>query len=509
MPRYKPVDRSPRFLPVVLSEQIVPGSFEFTLDHLVDHELDFSELDARFRNDETGASAYDPRVMLKIVLLGYCRGLTSSRSIERACQQNVQFMAISGDSAPSYTHIAKFVRELGPQIRPLFHQVLMTCDRLELIGREMFAIDGVKLPANASKERSGTHEELMHRARRLDKAAAKILELHRLQDQSTQPEPLDARRQAQIEAIAREAQRTREFVASTPTRKNRKGKELKANVTDNDSAKMATSKGVIQGYAAQAAVDSMRQVIVAADVLGSGCEQAALLPMIERAAPVSDADTLVTADAGYHSNENILALRAKGIAALIADNQMRKRDERFAARAKHKAAPDPLHDKRASTEQPIKLFRPQDFQYDPSTNTCVCPAGKALYSNGSSCTTQGRKHHRFTGSVSSCGPCELRARCLRHPERTKVRQVAFFAKGQPSPHEATELMKRAIDSPKGRQLYSQRIGTVEPVFANIRHNKRMNRFTLRGLAKVNTQWHLFCLVHNIEKIAGARRRACR
>jgi hypothetical protein len=84
--------------------------------------------------------------------------------------------------------------------------------------------------------------------------------------------------------------------------------------------------------------------------------------------------------------------------------------------------------------------------------------------------------------------------------------VAFFAKGQASPHEATELMKRAIDSPKGRQLYSQRIGTVEPVFANIRHNKRMNRFTLRGLVKVNTQWHLFCLVHNIEKIAGAQRR---
>jgi transposase len=509
MPRYKPVDRSPRFLPVVLSEQIVPGSFEFTLDHLVDHELDFSELDARFKNDETGASAYDPRVMLKIVLLGYCRGLTSSRSIERACQQNVQFMAISGDSAPSYTHIAKFVRELAPQIQPLFKQVLMTCDRLELIGREMFAIDGVKLPANASKERSGTHEELTHRARRLDKAAAKILELHRLQDQSTQPEPLDARRQAQIEAIAREAQRTREFVASTPKRKNRKGQEVKANVTDNDSAKMATSKGVIQGYAAQAAVDAMHQVIVAADVLGSGSEQLALLPMIEQAAPVREADTLMTADAGYHSNENIEALRAKGVAALIADNQMRKRDERFAEQARHKAAPDPLYDKRANTDQPIKLFRPQDFEYDPLTNTCRCPAGKTLYSNGSNCTTQGRVHHKFTGSVSNCVPCDLRDRCLRHPERTKVRQVAFFAKGQPSPHEATELMKRAIDSPKGRQLYSQRIGTVEPVFANIRHNKRMNRFTLRGLAKVNTQWHLFCLVHNIEKIAGAQRRGCR
>ena len=88
MPRYKPVDRSPRFLPVVLSEQIQPGTFEFALDRLVDNELDLSALDARFCNDETGASAYDPRVMLKIVLLAYSRGLVSSRSIERACMQN-------------------------------------------------------------------------------------------------------------------------------------------------------------------------------------------------------------------------------------------------------------------------------------------------------------------------------------------------------------------------------------------------------------------------------------
>ena len=81
MARYKAIDRSPRFLPVVLSEQIQPGTFEFTLDWLVDNELDLSGLDARFNNDETGAPAYDPRVMFKIVLLAYSRGLISSRSI--------------------------------------------------------------------------------------------------------------------------------------------------------------------------------------------------------------------------------------------------------------------------------------------------------------------------------------------------------------------------------------------------------------------------------------------
>jgi transposase len=145
------------FIPVMLSEQIQPGTFEFALDHLVDHELDLTRLDARFNNDETGASAYDPRVMRKIVLLAYSRGLISSRKIEQACEQNVLFMAISGDSRPSFTHIARFVRELGTEVQALFTQVLTVCDRLGLIGKTMFAIDGVKLPANASKERSGTH----------------------------------------------------------------------------------------------------------------------------------------------------------------------------------------------------------------------------------------------------------------------------------------------------------------------------------------------------------------
>ena len=257
MARYKPVVRDGVFLPVILAEQIQPGTFEFALDHLIDHELDLSALDAKFNNDDTGASAYDPRVMLKIVQLAYSRGLISSRKIEQACSQNVLFIAISGDSQPSYTHIAKFVRELGNEVQTLFSQVLLTCDRVGLIGKTMFAIDGVKLPANASKERSSTHAELAHRAARLDKAAAKIIAAHQAQDEHGHID-LDAQRQRRIEELQREAQATRDFIARAPKRLNPKGQELKTNVTDPDSAKMATSKGVIQGYAAQAAVDTMR-----------------------------------------------------------------------------------------------------------------------------------------------------------------------------------------------------------------------------------------------------------
>jgi transposase len=209
MARYKPVERGGTFIPVVLSEQIQPGTFEFALDHLIDHELDLGALDARFNNDDTGASAYDPRVMLKIVLLAYSRGLISSRKIEQACTQNVLFMAISGDSQPSFTHIAKFVRELGSEVQSIFSQVLLTCDRMGLIGKTMFAIDGVKLPANASKERSGTHAELMHRAARLEKAAARIIALHQAQDEHGD-NTIDEQRQRRIEELQREAQATRD-----------------------------------------------------------------------------------------------------------------------------------------------------------------------------------------------------------------------------------------------------------------------------------------------------------
>lgn len=494
MARYKPIERSGMFIPVVLSEQIQPGTFEFALDHLVDHELDLSALDAKFNNDHTGASAYDPRVMLKIVLLAYSRGLISSRKIEQACAQNVLFIAISGDSQPSFTHIAKFVRELGDEVQALFTQVLMTCDRVGLIGKTMFAIDGVKLPSNASKERSGTHAELSHRAARLDKAAARIVALHQAQDEQGDT-GIDARLR-RIEELQREAQATRDFIARSPKRLNRKGQELKTNVTDPDSAKMVTSKGVIQGYAAQAAVDSAHQVIVAADVIGSGSEQAMLLPMIDKAT-LRQAHTLITADAGYHSNANVQALHERNIPAMVADNGMRQRDERI-DNAHHKEQGDALHDK--TRIQTVKLFRPQDFRFDDD-HTATCPAGQTLTSNGRTYGQRGLRFERYEARAEDCAACRLRNQCLRNPKATRGRQLARFEPKQPDADDPSKRMRQAIDSTQGRRLYSQRIATVEPVFANIRHHKRMSRFTLRGTVKVSTQWHLYCLVHNIEKIA--------
>lgn len=502
MARYKAIDLSPRFLAVDLEKQLLPGSFAHAVHHLLENDFDLSGFDVRYRNDETGASAYPPGMLLKIILCAYAEGVVSSRGIERLCREHVTFIALSGDSAPHFTTIAAFVSGLGNDVTRLFAQVLYLCDRQGLIGRQMFAIDGVKLPSNASKAKSGTRADFTRQAEKLEAAAKAMLARHREND-SLPIEPALAEKASQHAArLDQEATQLRCWLSEHPSdRKGRKGTIRKSNRTDNESAKMATSKGVIQGYCGVAAVDSTHQIIVEAQAHGTGSEQELLLPVVRAARPMATDDTLYTADAGYHSESNLKALAEENIPALIADTGMRKRDERFKDQEKYKALPDPLYDK-AHPKKKARTYRPSDFTYDPDTGTCICPASKTLYQNGSNCVHNGYVSTKFSGALRDCVPCDHRTKCLRTPEETKVRQVSFFrGKADATKVSYTDLMKRAIDSEEGRRRYGQRFATVEPVFGNLRHNKRLNRFTLRGQKKVDTQWKLFCLVHNIEKLA--------
>ena len=184
---------------------------------------------------------------------------------------------------------------------------------------------------------------------------------------------------------------------------------------------------------------------------------------------------------------------------------MRQRDARFATQARHQQAPDPLHDKTrasATTTRPATTFAPSEFTDDPVARTCVCPAGKALYRKGQSRIVNGYVSEQFRGTVRDCVACPLRARCLRTPDTTRVRNVAFIRERVvPKAETASARMRARIDTEAGRARYGGRCGAVEPVFGNLRHNKRLSRFTLRGRAKVDGQWQLFCLVHNIEKLA--------
>jgi transposase len=504
MARYKHINTDPRFLAVDLAQQLLPGTFEHALNHLLDHAVDLSPFDARFRNDETGATAYPPAMLLKVVLFAYSQGIVSSRGIARACAEHVTFIALSGDTRPHFTTIAHFVSTLGEDIAHVFAAVVAICDRQGLIGREMFAIDGVKLPSNASKQRSGTRADYARQATKLEAATTAMVQRHRAADALPTEPDLAAKAAQRITRLDRDAAQLRDWLAAHPAdRRGPTGGIRKSNRTDNDSAKMATSKGVIQGYTGVAAVDAQHQIIVEAQAHGTGSEQELLLPVVEAMQGLLAPTSLITADAGYHSAANLQQLATRGIDALIADPAMRTRDARFATQALHHAAPDPLHDK-SGAPAPASVYQPDDFTYDATARTCVCPAGKSLYRKGQALSINGYVAESFRGAKRDCGPCALRAQCLRTPDTTPVRSVAFFrGRADAKAESHTARMRARIDTPEGRAQYGQRFATVEPVFGNVRYNKGLDRFTLRGRIKVDAQWKLYCLVHNIEKLARA------
>jgi transposase len=501
MPRYKRVDMSPRLLAVDLSRQVLPGSFEFALTRLIDHHLSLSAFESRFRNDQVGAPAYPPAVLLKIVLLAYSKGLIHSRDIEAACRENVVFMAVSGDSHPHFTTIAHFVSASAEAIAQLFTQVLMVCQRQGLVGREMFAIDGVKLPSNASKAKSGTRADFLREAAKMRAQVRKMIERHRSRDQCDTAEEPREREARHSERLAREAERIQRWLEDNPQdRRGANNNVRQSNRTDNESAKMATEKGVIQGYTAVAAVDDKHQIIVQAQAHGVGQEQELLLPMVEALQPMLGEHSVIGADAGYYSKLNVEALEERALRACIPDPNYRSRDPRYAGQQRHKDKPDALWDKRKRPKANA-LFRPEQFSVAEDFSHCICPAGKRLYRNGRHHNLRGFEALKFTGTKRDCTHCPLRSRCLRHPELTPVRQVAIFLRKVIVEH-AVERMKKLVDSEPGKRLIAQRFATVEPVFANLRFNKALNRFTLRGRHKVDGQWKLYCLVHNIEKLAN-------
>ena len=122
-------------------------------------------------------------------------------------------------------------------------------------------------------------------------------------------------------------------------------------------------------------------------------------------------------------------------------------------------------------------------------------AGRDLVANG-------LVAEHLRGATRDGAPCALGAQCLRTPEKTVTRQVAFFrGRAEHAPETHTARMNATIDAPAGRAHYAQRFGAVEPVFANVRYNNGLDRFTLRGRPEVDGQWKRFCLVHHIEQLA--------
>jgi transposase len=490
MAKYKHYDYSQRILvPVSLEEQLMPGTLEFAIHTLVETRIDMSIFEHRYNNDETGRWAYDPKILLKIVLLGYARGLISSRKIERACWENVTFMALTCEQCPDHSTIAAFVSSMHEE-----RNVLLVCDEEGLLGGTMFALDGSKLPSNASKEWSGTVSDLRKKQEKIEKKVEHLLkqqvEADKRDDADEKSESSSGllNREKQIERLKKKAQQIEKFLKENGAKIGRRGKEIKSNITDNDSATMFTSHGTIQGYNGQALVDAKEQVIVHAEAFGEGQDHHHIAPMVDGAKENMEAvghgadyfeGKKLAADSNYHSPPNLNKCEEEDLDAYIP-----KRDPRFATQKRHGSK---------KTER----FGLEDFQHNEVTDKYICPQGKALKRWGKEEVLDGVIYKRYAAARNDCKVCEVRLRCIKGQ---KSKQKHLRVPVGRVPGSPIQVMAEKIDTEQGRDIYNKRIGIVEPVFANIRFQKRLDRFWLRGKTKVNIQWLLYCMVHNIGKI---------
>jgi transposase len=500
MAKYKPYNFDQLvMIPISLEDQLEPGTLEYTINELVEKNIDLSVFEGRYQNDDTGATAINPKVLLKVILFAYSRGMISSRQIERACGENILFMALSCGYRPDHSTIAHFVSSMQKEIESIFSNILLVCVELDLLGGTHFSLDGVKLSSNASKECSGTFKELKRKRDKLQDKLQQVLAEHIRADAQERPE--SEKRLKQVKRLQHQVERLSEFLQEQKPKVGKGRKEIQSNVTDNQSAKMPTSHGVIQGYNAQALVDAKHQIIVHAEAFSSQ-DHENLAPMIAGAKKNIQAvgedenyfeGKQITADSNYHSYTSLALCKAEGLDAYIPDIQFRKRDERFAQQQRFK---DGIHPRKRPAKKEAK-FTSADFLFDQSKRAFVCPHGKVLSCNAHGHRIRHRVYDIYRTRQEDCASCPLRLKCLSKPHMLR-KYLVIPTESQPAT--LVDEMKAKIDSPQGRLIYARRLAIVEPVFANIRIQKRLDRFTLRTKSKVDVQWKLFTLVHNIGKI---------
>lgn len=345
-------------------EDFVPGDHlsRFVVS-LVRESLDLRAIHAAY-SGEKGQPPYDPTMMVALLLYAYAVGLYSSRRIARACAERTDFLMIVALDAPDFRTISEFRRRHLAALSELFVQVLRLAERAGLVKLGHVALDGTKIKANASKHKAMSYERMKKREaelaaeveRWLEAAAAADAEEDRLYGDKRGDElpawvkdkekrlakireakaALEAEAKAAAEEKARAEAAAEEKRRAEGRRKPGKkaappsgGPHAKAqrNFTDPESRILKTRDGFIQGYNAQAAVDSHAQIIVAQDLTPSQSDQDQLVPLVDAVTDkLGRPPKEVSADSGYCSEANFAALAARGIAGYIA-----------VARAKHAA----------------------------------------------------------------------------------------------------------------------------------------------------------------------------
>jgi len=332
-------------------------------------------------------------------------------------------------------------------------------------------------------------EELKEKYDRIKKISAEIIEKHKKNDKTGKEEKEKDKKK--LEKMERKADRILEFIKTHEDRRGAGGEIIKSNVTDNESGKIKGPHGVIQGYNGIAVVDGENQVIVAGNAYGSVAEGQYFPEMLEKAERSMKAvrgekkplkGTIMLADCAYFSEDNLQEAKKKGIEAIIPDEQSRNRDEK-------------LKDGERRTGK--ERYDVRYFKYKEEGNYYICPKGKKLTYRGKVKLNR-NEGKKYESKAVDCLGCQHADRCI-HSKNKQKKYRTLLIPVLKYKENLCQKMRENIDKPRYKKLYSRRMRIVEPVFANITYCKGITRFTLRTKEKVNIQWQLYCVVHNIGK----------
>ncbi|HYA44990.1 MAG TPA: IS1182 family transposase [Acidimicrobiales bacterium] len=439
-------------------------------------ELDLGGFYANLRDDGRGGAAYDPAMMLAVLLYAYCVGERSSRRVERRLVEDVAFRVVAANQCPDHATLARFRAQHQEAITALFAQVLGLCVTEGLVATGVVSVDSTKLEANASawsnRTRRQIAEEIVAEAERADAAEDAELGDRRggelperwARQRDRRPRLAEALRQLegqgasdweayQAERAAKEATTGRRLAGRKPRPGSRNAKERHANTTDPDSRMLRARNRFLQGYNAQAAI-SEDQVVVAAELTNAANDSTMFAPLARATeanlaqAGWTGAVGAYAADAGYWSVPN--ATLATGAAVLIA----------------------PM----------------------PATQGITDPDDPRIAKRDAVLGRLEAGRLTLKRAAAEMGVSETWARHLRDTRR----------RGGPDPARARKEMLSRLASEEGRSLYAKRWSTAEPVFGNIKANLRFRRFSRRGKRAVLSEWRLICSVHNLLKVRAAR-----
>ena len=460
MPNFKQMPMTPTqvlMFPVSVDEA-VPRNCDVRILGEVMDLLDWCEFEAGY--SETGCPAYPPQVLAKVLVYGYSKGMRSSRALEDAVKNDKRYIWLAGGLQPDHCTIARFRRHKQKELKAAYKGSVRICAEAGLVLLNVAATDGSKIKARASKRSLFDQKRLAREMAEIDRILAEAEEVDRQEDELYGPES---------------GNEVPEELADTKKRKEKLeeiAKRLKdagcnsISSTDEECRVMKTTDGLRPAYNVQLTVDSANQVIVAADVVNAQADNGQLVGQIEQVAEnMGIKPDVMLADGGYSDQETLKALSAAGQEAIIPPKeqaQEKKRKDLFAS----------------------KCFLP-----DVDRDVLICPAGRDLpFYREVSCSSGNYREYRAFGCLS----CSFYRECVKVEGKTgRAVQISVVAA------ERQGMIER-LKTPEGRELYSLRQQTVEPVFGDMKWNMGLSRFSLGSIEGAKSETWIVCIAHNLK-----------